>query len=319
MINNIKIYKKPKFKNNYITTVCIGKNYINSWTKFILPNWLIYCKKHDLGLIMIDQPIEKNEKFLKKPHWNKLLIGSHLVKNKIAVNNICFLDNDILINHYLAPNIFKNYNNKKISVVSQVKNLPFNLLHVNKVISFNRNKYYSKKYPLDSSIFMKTKDIFKFHKFKKSFDDYFCSGFFIFNVKNHSNFLSKIFYKYNKDFLTITGGGEEPVLNFEFQNHKVINWIDYRYQAIWLYEMANKYSFLYKKINKIDNDVISCVLESLLSNYFLHFAGSWHESNMWQTKKINKLFNSFDYKKFNKYYSKKPQGIPKGKITLKNS
>ena len=83
--------------------------------------------------------------------------------------------------------------------------------------------------------------------------------------------------------------------------------------------MANKYSFLYKKINKIDNDVISCVLESLLSNYFLHFAGSWHESNMWQTKKINKLFNSFDYKKFNRYYSKKPKGIPKGKITLKNS
>jgi hypothetical protein len=54
--------------------------------------------------------------------------------------------------------------------------------------------------------------------------------------------------------------------------------------------MAQKYNFLYKYTG--DNKLVKeCVESSLMSNYFLHFAGSWHESDMW---KINDIFSDKD-------------------------
>ena len=246
----MKIYNQPDKKNNYIVTICHGAVFKKNWVKYILPNWLEYCKKNSLGLLMIDKDlIIKKNKDWKKTVWQKLLIGDFFIKNEIKSNNVCYLDNDILINFMFAPNIFDRADSKKISVVSQYKNLPFDLFLAQKKISFNRNKFYSKEYPLDSSIFMKPRKIFKFHNFKNSFDNYFCAGLFIFNVKKHSNFLKNIFYKYDKNFFTITGG-DEPVMNYEFQNSNNIKWLDYRFQAIWIFEMATKYSYLYKKIEK---------------------------------------------------------------------
>ena len=62
---------------------------------------------------------------------------------------------------------------------------------------------------------MKPEAIYKYHNFKKTYDDHFCAGLFIFNIKNHSNYLEKIFYKYKKEFVTLTNG-DQPVLNYEF-------------------------------------------------------------------------------------------------------
>ena len=82
-----------------------------------------------------------------------------------------------------------------------------------------RHNFYSKKYPLDSSIFMKPSQTFKYHGFKE-FDNYFCSGLFIFNIKLFSNFLEKIYYKYSKNFNTLTSG-DEPVINYELKKCKI--------------------------------------------------------------------------------------------------
>jgi hypothetical protein len=61
-----------------------------------------------------------------------------------------------------------------------------------------------------------------------------------------------------------------------------VTWLDYRFQAIWAFEMAWRYPFLYEQ--KADNDglVRSCIEAALIQNHFLHFAGSWHESAMWK-------------------------------------
>ena len=62
-----------------------------------------------------DDKIELKEKNLNKfaPTWQRLLIGNE-IKNKFNdVENVCYLDTDIQINHFLAPNIFDNYNKKK--------------------------------------------------------------------------------------------------------------------------------------------------------------------------------------------------------------
>ena len=54
-------------------------------------------------------------------------------------------------------------------------------------------------------------------------------------------------------------------------NKKIINWIDYKFQAIWLLEVADKYSFLYYKKFK-EKKLVQLAIEEILSeNYFLHF------------------------------------------------
>ena len=309
------IFNKPKKNKNYLSTVAIGKKHFDNWKKYILPNWLTYCKKHDLGLMVFDRElIHKKDRYWKKANWQRLLIGKYIIDNQINIENVCYLDTDILINFLIEKNIFKNFYKKNISVVSQFKNLPYDLDYILKSISFNRNKFYSKKYLLDSSIFMKPKDVFKFHKFKV-FNNYFCSGLFVFNIKNHSYFMQEIFNKYSINFKTITGGGEEPVLNYEFQNFKKINWLNYKFQAIWIYEMAWKYPFLYELQNKKSKIIIDCIESSLMTNYFLHFAGSWYESDMWKNSKIINILKTFKNKNFSKYLFSKVFAKPKGRVT----
>ncbi len=304
-------------KKNFIVTIVIGEKYLKQWNEYAAPLWKKYCIKNDIGLIIIkDNLIEKSNFFWKKAVWQKMLVGEYLTKNEKKINNVCLLDSDILINPF-SPNIFEFHNESKFSVISEIFNLPFNLERVKKKLAFNRNFFYNKRYPLDSALFMNPKEKFKFHNFKNQ-KNYFCSGVIVFNLKKFSKKMKNWFFKYTKDFETLTGGGEEPVMNYEILKTKKVNFLNYKFQALWIYEMADKYSFLYNFKGKKNKYVKACVKECLLNNYFLHFAGSWYEGDMWKFK--NTINNNFEFKtleKLNKYFSYKTKAKPIGRILPK--
>lgn len=303
--------------NNYIVTIAIGLKYLGDWKKFALPLWKKYCKNYGIGLIVITKDlIDKKNIYWKKPMWQKMLIGSYLEKINIKIENICYLDTDILINPK-SPNIFKFHDKKRISLVSESINLPYDLEYARRKVSFYRNKFYTKRYPLDSSLFMKIIDKYKYHNISPQ-KDYVCTGVIIFNKKIFSNIMKEWFFKYRKNMNTLTGGGEEPILNYELFKTKKIKLLNYKFQALWFYEMALNYPFLY--FNKIQNNQIIkyCVETCLMNNYFLHFPGSWHEGNMWKFKNI--LINrksSNILESFYKYLDKKVKGKPAGRILPK--
>ena len=60
--------------------------------------------------------------------------------------------------------------------------------------------------------------------------------------------------------------------------------------------------------------MIQSIQESLISNYFSHFAGSWYESDMWKNELIHKFYSRESNLEFSNYYSKKPLANPKGLI-----
>lgn len=165
-------------------------------------------------------------------------------------------------------------------------------------------------------IFISVKQIYKYHKLSVQ-KDYFCSGMFMFKLKNFSNQMSRWFFKYKKDIETITSGGDQTHLNYEVFKQKKVNILEYKFQSLWIYEIVNKYPFLYN--NSILNKILKfCVEKSLFENYFLHFAGSWHESNMW---KINNLLSKDSIKilkNFLEYLKIKPRAHSVGKIVPKN-
>ena len=303
-LNKIKFFNHSK-SGNYIITVTIGKKYIREWEKYAKNSWLKYCRKNSIGLAIIhDHLLPISNIYWKKPQWQKFIIGKFIVENNLKISNVCYLDSDILINPN-AENIFKYNKKNKISLVSQISNLPYNdLNYIRRKIAFNRHNYLSKRYPLDSALFMSLKQIYKYHNCKPQ-KDFACMGLFMFNVKRFYKIMNKWFEKYNRNVKSLSGGGEEPLLNYEILNYGKVNWLQYKFQALWTYEIAFKYSFLYKNLN--DKKLIKlCIEDSLNDNYFLHFAGSWHETTIWKNKKI---FNDKKLIKLNQIFNLKKKRL----------
>jgi hypothetical protein len=148
--------------------------------------------------------------------------------------------------------------------------------------------------------------------------DYACTGLILFDVGETSNFLRSIFYKYSAPVFSITDGGEEAHTNYELLNNFEINWLDYKFQTFWTYEIAWKYPFLYQQKNK--NMIHQCIKSSLWGTYFLHFAGSWNEGSHWKNSKLNcsdEWVNLLD--KFEQYLMVEVKGKAVGKITPSKS
>ncbi len=310
----MKLILKPKLSKNYIVTLASGVNYIRDFKNFVLDSWIKYCEKNDLGLVYFDNDlIEKSNPSWKKANWQKFLIPSELKKSIPNASNICYLDTDILINPY-SPNIFNYHKEDKITVVSQEKNLPYSLTEVRKKVSYYRHHFYSKTYKLNSSIFLTPKEIYKYHSKEEDVDDYICSGLYILNIEKYADFFKNIFFKYKTDDISLSGG-EQFYFNFELFKLNKTNYIDYKFQALWIYEMAQYFPFLY--YNKDQSEAIAsrAIQSSLISNFFLHFAGSWYESELYKSKNIlNNQFYSL-CKGINEYNKQKidykPQGINK--------
>ena len=308
-MKDYRIILESSKTKNYLVTIAIGDKYYNDWKKYAYPLWKRYVKRYDLGIIVfIDNLIDKNSDYFKKATWQKLLIGDTL--RDLEVENICYLDTDILINPF-APNVFENYKKNNIGIVSIRYNLPYNLDVILRRIAFYRHTYYDKSYPLDSALFISLEELYKYHNLESQ-EDEFCAGMFIFN-KKHFDIMKQMFFKYPKSIDSITGGGDQTHVNYEFFKYGKIQYFDYKFQAIWNYEMAWKYPFLYSTFRNDKKVIKECVEASLMSNYFLHFAGSWYESEMWKIKGI--LEDKFEMlEKFDEYLKIPVTGKPKGII-----
>lgn len=300
----MKVILYNKNYKNCISSIAMGKKYFLDWQIYAKPYWIDYCKKNRLNLIIFDKLIIKpGDKYFKKINWQKLLIGEEIRKKFKNIENVCYLDTDILINS-LAPNIFKKFDKKKISVISKRLRLPYNYEKTIKKIAFFRKKFVNKKYLLNSSINIPLKKLYEIHNLKAQKDE-FCSGVYVFNIAKYSIFMKNIFFKYDKDVKSITSNGDQTHINYEFQKNAKVNFIDYKYQTIWLYDLINYYPFLLLSKNK--KLIAECIRSSLFNCYFLHFAGTGSESNVWRNKfLIKKSYLARNFLlEFDKYLNKK--------------
>ena len=287
--------------------------------KYAYHTWEMYCRRHDLGLILFDEDlISPDHPKWKKANWQKYLIPSAIVDAGLTVNNVCHLDTDILISP-LAPNIFDSYDNKKIGLISLRTGLPYPHLELCRRLAFARNRHYSREYPLDSALFISLTDLYASIAAPAQLDEA-CSGVFLFNVQTHEELFSEFYGKFEKTVLSPTSGGDQTHFNYLVQSNDLQQWLDYRFQAQWTYEMAWKYPFLYSKYRDDHSIIRECIEASLFSNYFLHFAGSWYESEMWEQVKVLDTPESLAmFDAFNDYLKMPVTGKPKGAIKPKEN
>ena len=287
--------------------------------KYAYHTWEIYCRRHDLGLILFDEDlISPDHPKWKKATWQKYLIGDAVSRSNLQISNICYVDTDVLISP-IAPNIFEFHNQDRISVISTRTGLPADHLELCRRLAFARNRHYSKEYPLDSSLFISLDDLYSLIGASTQ-SNYACAGVFVFNVEKYTNFFSGFYENYEKTVASPTSGGDQTHFNYLVQSNNLQQWLDYRFQAQWTYEMAWKYPFLYSKFRDDHRVIKSCIEASLFSNYFLHFAGSWYESEMWEQVKVLDTPESLEmFRAFDEYMEVPVYGKPLGAIKPKDN
>jgi len=306
----------PTEKNCAIVTLAVGKEYLKAWEKYSKPSWLAYCKKNGVGLYVETSDLDFDNP-PKKKQWQKLLLGTTLIKLNPKIKTICYIDTDVLINEF-APNIFDYHIEGTVGLISQFNNVPLERLTALRRVAFLRKNFLSNNYPLDSALFMENRELYTYQQLKPQ-ADFACSGVILFDTPQVSSFMREVFEKYKMPINSITDGGEEAHVNYELQNNFTINWLDYKFQALWVYEIAWKYPFLYlepgnKKLTS------KCIRSSLMGNYFLHFSGSWAEGNHWENRHVfkSKVWNKM-LKEYFAYLKMPVTGKPVGKVFPKKN
>lgn len=295
-----------KEKKNSIACIAIGKKFYNHWEKNILPFWRVYCKKNDLGLIVFTEDlIDSNDPNWKKPTWQRLLVGQKIKEKFPNVQNICILDLDILINPQ-APNIFKFLKKNKINLTSLRKNLPFEYKKTIRKMSFFRRKYTNPDYPLDSLLNSNLVDLYKADGLKSQNDE-LCVGVMAFNVKKFSTKLYDWFFEFSKKNMKSNFGGCQNQVASKILSNNYCNLLDYKFQAIWVFELAARFPILMKYLK--NNQLISdFALSIILDNYFLHFAGGGVDAKVWLKNNFFEKINKKIILQFQRYYMQKLKG-----------
>ena len=219
----------------------------------------------------------------------------------------------------LAPNIFENRDESKVGLVSKRSNLPFEHHAILRRMAFLRNRYYDSKYPLDSSLFINLDDLYKVADLPPQSDDA-CSGVFLFSCREHGKKLADFYSSFDNGVMNKDGGGEQIFLNFFVQSNQLVEWLNYRFQALWTYEISTQYPFLYTNHRENLSLIKECIEASLFVNYFLHFAGSWHEGKMWEQVKVLDTPESLEmFRAFDEYMKVPVYGKPLGAIKPKEN
>lgn len=315
----MKVLIPPGKSGNVLATIAIGDQYLDPFMKYAYHTWEMYCHRHDLGLILFDDDlISKDHPKWKKATWQKYLIGDVLSKSGLKIKNVCYLDTDILVSP-IAPNIFDHHDSSRIGVISQRFRLPIAHSDLCRRLAFLRNKFYSNDYPLDSSLFISLTDLFASIGAKPQ-DDYACAGVIVFNLENHKTLFAEFYSQFDKSVFSPTSGGDQTHFNHFVQSNNLQQWFDYKFQALWTYEVAWKYPFLYSEYRDDISLIKFCIEASLFSNYFIHFAGSWYESDMWEQVKVLDTPESLVmFKAFNEYMEMPVYGKPLGPIKPKDN
>ncbi len=296
--------------HNYIVTIVIGEEYLNNWKRYFSESWIKYANKYDLGiLIVVDDLLARENNRWKKATWQKLLIPGIFAEKVVGL--CCYVDSDILINPF-APNIFDEYQAGKVGVVSIRKRLPYPQREVTKRLAYLRQRYLDKDYPLDSSLFMTTTQLYNYHNFADQNDE-FCAGVLLFDPNEMRAKFLDWFNLYPSNVDSITQGGDQTHLNFHIISEGLQNWLDYRYQAIWVYEVSWNFRELYEQKFSNLNQNQAAIWQVLANNHFLHFAGGSADSNFYLKLSNINIDHFVDYwKDYFEYQQKLPEGRPRG-------
>ena len=261
---------------NWVALILIGEDYRLDWEVNAKDSVMKYAMRFGLGVVVITDFIDRGDEKKEAP-WQKLLIGELFQEIDPSATGVLVMDTDVIANFLTGENPFDVWDSERIGMISLRKRMPYDYTDTAKKIAFSRHHFVSASYPLDSTLLFSVNQVYDQENLP-SVEDECCTGVFLFDPQAHSIFLADIYRRYIG--IGETAAYEQTHVNYCVQKAGLFQPLGYQFQMIWAYEMAQKYPFLYLEKYRDDLSLAEeCVLASILSGTFLHFAGRWIESN----------------------------------------
>lgn len=260
--------------DRWLVTTAIGGEYFAKWERAASANWMRYAEHHGLGIAVAVGDMHEDGEPELNGAWQKLLALRSLRHHLGRDVRCAIIDTDLFINPG-SPDVFDTVEPTSIGVVSQVRGIPRDLDRLNNRIAFFRQRFMKSDFPLDSLLNARPRQLFEWAGLNPSFDDYACTGLIVADTAAHAEMFAEWFRDapFSKDYLAL-GDWEQTYLNHCLQQRPELQWLDYAWQALWIFEVAAYYPFLYS--GQTPDDVAAwCFSASLLRNNFLHLAGGW--------------------------------------------
>lgn len=269
-------------ERNWIVTTAIGGNYFSQWEGQTASTWVDYARRFGLGIAVFTSDIHRRDEPPRHGAWQKLLAPT-VLQSVLDRDFRCLLvDTDVLISPQ-AKNAFEEVAPGNIGVVSQQNNLPMGYLELRRRIAYLRRTFLDTTFPLDSGLVALPQDFFRLAELEVR-EDFFCSGVVLLDSSCHADLFAEWYRTAPSDEAYARADwGEQLWLNYCVQGRSDLQWLDYSWQALWLYEVATYYPFLYSR--SAEPEIAQwCLASSLLRNNFVHLAGRWEQELLgeWQ-------------------------------------
>jgi hypothetical protein len=269
----VRIVGGDAASDRWLLTTAIGGDYLERWTTSVLSSWQHYADNHKLGIAVVTSDLFTDSEPSLNGAWQKML-APRALRDLLAREVRCaLLDTDLLIAPG-AANVFDVLPPAQFGVVSQEIGLPLPAAELRNRIAHLRREFLDPSFPLSSILNATPRQVFEWAGLSP-FDDYFCTGMIIVDTASHADALAEAYSAAPQhDAYDAIGAWEEVWLNHWVQSRDDVTWLDYRWHALWIFEVAANYPFLYAP-EASEELARWCLGASLMRNEFVHLAGRW--------------------------------------------
>jgi hypothetical protein len=287
---------------NAIFLTVIGEKFQKDFERISLPHLKEYCLRYGIGLLILKEYIDKENENV-SPYsdcagYQRLLIPEAIVNDFSQYKYICDLDVDCIPGP-MARDIFSYPEDGLLDdTIYLTYPTPFNLprAELGRRLSLLRKTFVDKTFPLDSLLM--GSDEFEKETLGFNFSGPIATMGTCMGSARLIAHCNRIVYN---AIASNFSGYLQNYKNHIFREEAKISWLPYEFQAIWSYEIAMFYPFLFS--NQGDQILYDSLMATLLRVDMLHFAGTWPENNIFHKGPFFKPGSMGNYyKKFPSYF-----------------
>lgn len=271
--SSIRVVRGDDSSGLWLVTTAIGGEYFERWNRTVRDSWERYADEHGFGIAVVTGDLFGSDEPRLNGAWQKMLAPRALRGLLTRDLRCALLDTDL----FVAPgaaSIFEAVPPGLIGVVSQERDLPLPPDQLRNRIALLRREFRDPEFPLSSILNAAPQQVFEWAGLHP-FDDYFCAGMFVVDTDQHADALAAAYRDAPEDeAYHAIGAWEEVWINHWVQGREDVHWLDYRWHALWIFEVAAHYPFLYSP-GSSQELAQWCLAASLMRNEFVHLAGRW--------------------------------------------
>lgn len=274
--SSISLIRQCSGTDQWLVTTAIGGNYFAEWEQWARPFWEHYAERHGYGIAVVTGDINHDQEQVLDGSWQKLL-APRALRMMLGRDVRCAMWDTDLIPSPVAPAIFSVVPDGRVGVVSMERNLPFgDPGSLRKRIAFLRGRCMSADFPLWSALNATPEQRFEWAGLPSN-RDFFCAGMFVVDTAAHADLLADWYRQAPTTEEYASFGSEQLWLNAKAQEAQLCEWLPYEWQALWMFEVAALYPFLYAE--SVSAELAQwCFAASLMRNHIVHLAGRWETS-----------------------------------------